>query len=58
MNNTADTKDIYDTKSLANVLGVSQAFVRKLGRTGKIPYSMKGSKMIFVAGDVKKYMEG
>ena len=48
----------YDTKALSEILGVSQAFVRKLGKSGKISYSFSGSKMMFDRDSVKKYLEG
>ena len=48
----------YDTKTLSELLGLSTASVRKLGKEGKIGYSMCGAKMFFDAASVKRYLEG
>ncbi len=55
---TRGKDEAYDTKALAEILGVSQAFVRKLGKSGKISYSLSGSKMMFDWDSVKRYLGG
>ncbi len=52
-----DKSGSYDSRRLAALLGLSQASCRKLGKEGKIKYTMSGSKMLFDANSVKRYLE-
>ena len=49
---------VYDSKTLAQMLGLSQASCRKLAMDGKIKAFKNGKKMFYDSLSVKKYMEG
>lgn len=55
---TAQSKSHYDSKTLARMLGLSQASCRKLARDGKIKSYMDGGKMMYDGASVMRYMEG
>ena len=48
----------YDSKTLARMLGLSQASCRKLARDGKIKSYMDGGKMMYEGASVMKYIGG
>ena len=49
--------DVFDSKTLAMMLGISQASCRKLAESGKIKAFFEGRKMYFVVSSVKEYLE-
>lgn len=49
---------VYDSKTLARLLGLSQASCRKLAEDGKIKAFKDGKKMFYDGASVAKYMEG
>lgn len=48
--------EVYDSKSLARILGLSQASVRKLAFDGKIKAFRDGKKMFYDVASVKRYI--
>lgn len=54
----SDKPETFDSRRLADMLGLSQASCRRLGKEGKIKFTMSGSKMLFDADSVKRYLEG
>lgn len=49
---------VYDSKALAQMLGLSQASCRKLAETGKIKAFKDGKKMYYDGASVAKYIGG
>ena len=55
---TYTKKEDFDSRTLAQMLGLSQASCRKLARDGKIKSYMDGGKMMYDGASVMRYMEG
>lgn len=49
-------KPFYTTKELAELLGVSEQHVRRLGYKGKLPARKWGKRIIFLKDEVEEYL--
>ena len=47
---------IYDIKGIADILGISDVTVRKLTKTGEIPYFKIGNRYRFCGWQIKDWL--
>jgi len=47
---------MFNVKELAEYLNISESFLRKLIRFGKIPYNKLGSKLLFSKVEIDKWL--
>ena len=47
---------MFNVKELAEYLNISESFLRKLIRFGKIPYNKLGAKLLFSKVEIDKWL--